>query len=187
MSSSRNPAPVRRPPVSSASQGPGGPNRFERAALAAGLPIARPANAPRNPLQGGRRKTRRRKTIKRYTKKGRTNRHRMKGGDPAEASREGAPPDHMDLYVMLARSPTEETLREVADGFDQLTDRRYRGELVAKARSIRERLGRAGVNIPELVEEVKEFLSARHILGDEKEMVRARGVEISDANMWVAP
>jgi len=111
----------------------------------------------------------------------------MKGGDPAEATREGAPPDHMDLYVMLARSPTEETLREVADGFDQLTDRRYRGELVAKARSIRERLGRAGVNIPELVDEVKEFLSARHILGDEKEMVRARGVEISDANMWEAP
>lgn len=167
MASVKNPTPVRRAPVGNASQAPGArpPNAFERAALAAGLPIARPVpvNVARNPLQGGRRKTRR-------------------GGKPPAASLEGNPV--VDAYVLLARSPTRESLLQIADDLEDAKEPSDRlDKLQILVSRVRTTVGHPGTDIPRIVELAKDFMSEFLLSGFEKDYIRSQGIEVVEGRI----
>jgi hypothetical protein len=125
------------------------------------------------------------KTRKTLKKKRSTRRRSKRGGVKAPmATREG----HVlvDLYILLSRTPTEASLRRVMAEFSDLTDPKYRGELVREANNIRTKLAAGDLSETEIANEVKEFLSERHLTNEEKELIRRQGVAVSAENMWMA-
>lgn len=91
-----------------------------------------------------------------------------------------------DIYILLSRQPNEETLRRVATMFDEYDQPEHRGELVAEARRIRQELGSPDGNDLELAVSVREHLSNRHLTNEDKDKIRAQGVEVPARNMWQA-
>ena len=109
-----------------------------------------------------------------------------RGGKPPRATREGNPV-LVDMYILLARTPTRESLTQVADEVEELTEPEdklddYR-DMVS---GIRAAVASPRIDVNYTVQFAKGFMSDRLLSDEDKEFIQSQGVEVDMRNRWQA-
>ena len=109
-----------------------------------------------------------------------------RGGKPPRATREGNPV-LVDMYILLARTPTRESLIRVADEVEELTEPEDKLNDYRKiVNGIRAAVASPRFNVNYTVQFAKKFMSDRLLADEEKEIIDRQGVEVDMRNRWQA-
>lgn len=109
-----------------------------------------------------------------------------RGGKPPRATREGNPV-LVDMYILLARTPTRESLTQVADEVEELTEPEDKLEDYRDMVSgIRAAVASPRFDVNYTVQFAKRFMADRLLTDEDKEFIQSQGVEVDMRNRWRA-